>query len=208
MSDLGRRELLLAGAASLVCGCVSGNTKLRGSGATLPAHQYAAWWAAYAIEVPQVEIAYLPIGSGGGIRQLAEGTVDFGATDVEIDEVERKLIGREVVSIPTAIIAVAVCYNLGGLQGLRLSRQLCAAIYLGEVKRWDDPADVQKALDDVGGAQNILITEYEADHSYEGNTLEEVAKSRGITPVALYIEMVKNGDAGIIGKTMPIAYDV
>ncbi len=69
-------------------------------------------------------------------------------------------------------------------------------------KRWEDPVDVQKALDDVGGAQNILITEYEADHSYEGKTLEEVAKSRGITPVALYIEMVKNGDAGIIGKSM------
>ncbi|MBI1737729.1 MAG: D-aminoacylase [Acidobacteria bacterium] len=69
-------------------------------------------------------------------------------------------------------------------------------------KRWDDPADVQKALDDVGGAQNILITEYASDHSYEGRTLEEVAKSRGVTPVALYIEMVKNGDAGIIGKTM------
>jgi N-acyl-D-amino-acid deacylase len=69
-------------------------------------------------------------------------------------------------------------------------------------KRWDDPADVQKALDDVGGAQNILITGYDADHNYEGRTLEEVAKSRGITPVALYIEMVKNGDAGIIGKTM------
>ncbi|MCL4522977.1 MAG: amidohydrolase family protein, partial [Acidobacteria bacterium] len=69
-------------------------------------------------------------------------------------------------------------------------------------KRWDDPVDVQKALDDVGGAQNILITEYDADHSYEGKTLEEVAKARGITAVALYIEMVKNGDAGIIGKTM------
>ena len=69
-------------------------------------------------------------------------------------------------------------------------------------KRWDDPVDVKKALDDVGGAQNILITEYEADRSFEGKTLEEVAKSRSITPVALYIEMVKNGDAGIIGKSM------
>jgi N-acyl-D-amino-acid deacylase len=69
-------------------------------------------------------------------------------------------------------------------------------------KRWEDPVDVQKALDDVGGAQNILITEFEANRSFEGKTLEEVAKSRSITPVALYTEMVKNGDAGIIGKTM------
>ncbi len=69
-------------------------------------------------------------------------------------------------------------------------------------KRWSDPADVKKALDDVGGAQNILITSYGADRSYEGKTLEEVAKSRGISSVALYIEMVRKGDAGIIGKSM------
>jgi phosphate transport system substrate-binding protein len=140
MRDIGRRALLSAGAAVLTSACAGPAVKLYGSGATLPAHQYAAWWAAYAVEVPQVEIAYLPIGSGGGIRQLAERTVDFGATDVELDDVERELLGREVVSIPTAIIAVAVCYNLAGVLGLRLSRGLCAAIYLGEVTRWDDLA--------------------------------------------------------------------
>ncbi len=143
MIELGRRDLLCAGAGALLSSCANGKIKLYGSGATLPAHQYAAWWSAYAVEVPQVEIAYLPIGSGGGIRQLAEKTVDFGATDVELDEAEQKLLGREVVSIPTAIIAVAVCYNLGGVEGLRLSRGLCAAIYLGEVTRWDDPT-IQK----------------------------------------------------------------
>ena len=140
MVELRRRQLLAAGAALIAPGCGGRVTRLSGSGATLPAHQYAAWWKAYAVEVPQVEIAYLPIGSGGGIRQLAEGTVDFGATDVEIDDVERTLLGREVISIPTSIIAVAVCYNLGGLSGLRLSRKLCGAIYLGDVTRWDDPA--------------------------------------------------------------------
>jgi N-acyl-D-amino-acid deacylase len=69
-------------------------------------------------------------------------------------------------------------------------------------KRWEDPVDVKKGLDDIGGAANVLITEYEADRSYEDRTLAEVAASRGITPEALYIEMVKNGDAGIIGKSM------
>jgi len=69
-------------------------------------------------------------------------------------------------------------------------------------KRWDDPDDVKKGLDDVGGAQHILITEYKADRTYEGRTLEDVATSRGITPVDLYIEMVKNGDAGIICQSM------
>ena len=69
-------------------------------------------------------------------------------------------------------------------------------------KRWDDPVDVKKALDDIDGAQNILITAYAGDHSYEGKSLADVARTRGMTAVELYIEMVKNGDATIIGKSM------
>jgi N-acyl-D-amino-acid deacylase len=69
-------------------------------------------------------------------------------------------------------------------------------------KRWDDPVDVKKAIDVLGGAANILITGYEADPSFAGRTLEDVAAARGITPVELYIEMVRNGDADIIGKSM------
>ncbi len=69
-------------------------------------------------------------------------------------------------------------------------------------KRWDDPADVTKALADVDGARNILIMRYRRNPEYQGKTLEEVARARGITAVDLYIEMVKNGDATIIGKSM------
>jgi N-acyl-D-amino-acid deacylase len=69
-------------------------------------------------------------------------------------------------------------------------------------KRWDDPVDVAKALADVDGAKNILIMEYRRNPEYRGKTLEEIARSRGITPVDLYIEMVKNGDATIVGKSM------
>jgi N-acyl-D-amino-acid deacylase len=69
-------------------------------------------------------------------------------------------------------------------------------------KQWEDPASVERGLDDVGGAGNITITEYTQDRSYEFRTLEEIARRRGITPVALYMEMVKAGDAGVIGKSM------
>ncbi len=69
-------------------------------------------------------------------------------------------------------------------------------------KRWDDPADVAKALADVDGARNILIMRYRRNPEYQGKTLEEAARARGITAVDLYIEMVKNGDASIIGKSM------
>ena len=139
MFALTRRRLLVAASTGLIGAC-SRTIELFGSGATLPAQQYAAWLAAYAVEAPQVRIAYLPIGSGGGIRQLAHGTVDFGASDVEIDPSERTLLAREVISLPTAIIAVGVCYNLGGVEGLRLSRRVCAAIYVGEITSWRDAA--------------------------------------------------------------------
>ncbi len=69
-------------------------------------------------------------------------------------------------------------------------------------KRWDDPVDVGRALDDIGGAQNVLITGYTPDTHYEGRTLAQVAASRGITPEALFIEMVAKGDAAIVGKSM------
>jgi N-acyl-D-amino-acid deacylase len=69
-------------------------------------------------------------------------------------------------------------------------------------KRWDDPGDVARALADVDGAKNILIMRYRPDPGYQGRTLEAIARSRGISPVDLYIEMVKNGDATIVGKSM------
>jgi len=69
-------------------------------------------------------------------------------------------------------------------------------------KRWDDPVDVGKALADYGGGKNILITSYAHDPSYRGKTLEDIAKMRGISETDLYIEMVKNGDGGIIGHSM------
>jgi N-acyl-D-amino-acid deacylase len=69
-------------------------------------------------------------------------------------------------------------------------------------KRWDDPADVKQALDVVGGARNITITHYPANPAYEGRNMEEIAASRGISPVALYMEMVKHDRVGVIGHTM------
>lgn len=69
-------------------------------------------------------------------------------------------------------------------------------------KKYDDPASVARGLSDVGGAQNILITSYEKDPSYEFRTMEEIAKKRGITPVDLFIEIAKNGGAHVVAKSM------
>jgi len=69
-------------------------------------------------------------------------------------------------------------------------------------KKYDDPASVSRAIYDVGGAQNLLITDYKPHPEYQGQTLEQVAKSRGITPTDLLIEIMREGDGGVIGKAM------
>ena len=136
--------------AGLVAGCVLVGTAacgedertvaVTGAGATLPFPVYARWIAAYGARTG-VRINYQAIGSGGGIRQLAAGTVDFGATDVPMSPRELAS-GRAggVLHLPMLIAAVAVTYHLPGLDApLRLSPELLADLFLGRVTRWDDP---------------------------------------------------------------------
>jgi phosphate transport system substrate-binding protein len=112
---------------------------LTGAGATFPYPIYSKWFAAYAAKTG-VRINYQPIGSGGGIRQLSESTVDFGATDGPMtdNELAKAKDGR-ILHFPTVIGAVAVIYNLPGVtQQLRLDGSTLSDIYLGKVRKWND----------------------------------------------------------------------
>ena len=113
---------------------------LTGAGATFPYPLYSKWFSAYAAK-SGVQINYQPIGSGGGIRQLSEQTVDFGGTDAPMTDAElAKAKGGAILHFPTALGAVCVTYNLPGVQQpLKLSGELIAAIYQGQVTRWNDP---------------------------------------------------------------------
>jgi phosphate transport system substrate-binding protein len=113
---------------------------LLGAGATFPYPLYARWFNQYAQE-SGVRINYQSIGSGGGIRQLIVGTVDFGATDVPMtDEEIARVPGGRVVHIPTVLGAVAVTYNLPTLERpLRLAPDVLADLFLGRITRWNDP---------------------------------------------------------------------
>lgn len=112
---------------------------LTGAGATFPYPLYSKWFDAYATK-SGVKINYQSIGSGGGIRQLSEQTVDFGGTDAPMTDAElAKARGGAVLHFPTALGAVAVIYNVPGLgQPLKLTGAVLAAIYQGQVSRWDD----------------------------------------------------------------------
>ncbi len=115
-----------------------GTLTLTGAGATFPYPIYARWFSVYAAENP-VRINYQSIGSGGGIRQMIAGTVDFGATDAPLtDEDLARIPGT--LSIPTVLGAVVLTYNLPGVEHtLRLDGETITGIFLGEITRWRDP---------------------------------------------------------------------
>jgi phosphate transport system substrate-binding protein len=112
---------------------------LTGAGATFPYPLYSKWFNEYAGKTG-VKINYQSIGSGGGIRQLSEQTVDFGATDAPMSDAElAKAKGGPVLHIPTVLGAVVIIYNLPGLtQPLNLSGETIAAMFQGQITRWND----------------------------------------------------------------------
>jgi phosphate transport system substrate-binding protein len=114
------------------------NIDMQGAGATFPYPLYSKWVAEYQKVDPRVRINYQSIGSGGGIRQITEKTVDFGASDAPMNAEEIAKTGGKIVHIPTTLGAVVVAYNLPGVSGLAFSPEVVAGIFLGEIKTWND----------------------------------------------------------------------
>lgn len=134
---LGLASLLLA--VGFAPGAVSAQMLINGAGATFPYPIYSKWFDEYIKMDPSVRFNYQSIGSGGGIRQIMERTVDFGASDGPMtDELLRKAPG-ELLHIPTVLGAVVATYNLPGNPKLRFTPDLLADIFLGKVTKWNDP---------------------------------------------------------------------
>jgi phosphate transport system substrate-binding protein len=116
----------------------SGAVDLTGAGATFPYPLYSKWFADYAASTG-VRINYQSIGSGGGIRQLSEGTVDFGASDSPMKDEELAKAKGAIMHFPTVLGAVAVIYNLPGVaSGLKLSGPVLADMFAGRITKWND----------------------------------------------------------------------
>ena len=117
----------------------SSGVALTGAGATFPYPLYSKWFSEYANRTG-VKINYQSIGSGGGIRQLSEQTVDFGATDAPMSDAElAKAKGGPILHVPTALGAVVITYNLPGVTTpLSLTGDVVAAIYQGQITKWND----------------------------------------------------------------------
>lgn len=129
------------GASTSSSGAQLGGT-INGAGATFPQPVYSEWANQFKEKVGTT-VNYQGIGSGGGIAQFTEGTVDFGASDAAMDDEEMAAAEKkgQPVHVPTVLGAVTVSYNVPGVdKGLKLDGSTIADIFLGKVKKWNDPA--------------------------------------------------------------------
>src|SRR3954471_22561911 len=132
--------------ASVACtsgsnsGGAGGTVKLTGAGATFPNPLYQKWISEYGKLNPNARIDYQSIGSGGGIKQIKEQTIDFGASDSPMSDDDLKSAPGEILHIPTTLGAVVMTYNLEGVsKPLRFSPEVIADIFLGKITKWNDP---------------------------------------------------------------------
>ena len=131
---------LLMGLALLLGTTASADGLLiNGAGATFPAPLYQKWFSEYNKLHPEIKFNYQAIGSGGGIKQFTEGTVDFGASDAPMKD-DQIAKAPDVVHIPTVLGAVVVVYNAPSLNNLRFSGETLAHVFLGRITKWNDAA--------------------------------------------------------------------
>jgi phosphate transport system substrate-binding protein len=112
--------------------------KLTGAGATFPYPIYSKWFSEYSAAHPGVQINYQSIGSGGGIRQVTAGLVDFGASDMPMANDALDSSKVKLIHIPTVLGAVVPVFNVPGVSNIKLSGDVLADIYLGKISNWND----------------------------------------------------------------------
>ena len=120
---------------------VLGQTTLNGAGATFPNPIYSKWFSEYHKAHPEVQINYQSIGSGGGIRQVLAGTVDFGASDMPMTDKQLGEAKTKILNLPTVLGAVVPAYNIPGVSGeVKFTPEALAGIFLGKISKWNDKA--------------------------------------------------------------------
>jgi phosphate transport system substrate-binding protein len=142
-----------------------GQTTLNGAGATFPNPMYQKWFSEYHKLHSDVEVNYQSIGSGGGIRQVLAGTVDFGASDGPMSDEQLKEAKMKILHIPTVMGAVVPAYNVPGVTGeVKFTPQALAGIFLGKITSWNDDA-IAKPNPDVKLPNQPIIVIHRSDGS-------------------------------------------
>ena len=142
-----------------------GAVKLNAAGATFPTPIYTKWFDVYHTAHPNIEINYQSIGSGGGIRQLQSGTVDFGASDGPMSDEQLAQSKFKILHFPTVLGAVVPTYNIAGITGeLNFTQKALAGIYLGTITKWNDP-EIAKANPGVNLPAADIVVVHRSDGS-------------------------------------------
>jgi len=143
----------------------SAQTTLNGAGATFPYPIYSKWFSEYHKLHSDIQINYQSIGSGGGIRQVTAGTVDFGASDGPMTDEQLSQFKGQIFHIPTVLGSVVPAYNIAGLTGeIRFTPELLADIFLGKITNWNDKA-IAKMNPDLHLADKNIIIVHRSDGS-------------------------------------------
>jgi len=207
------RVLKLVACVTAMAASALAATDLNGAGATFPNPIYQKWFSEYRKAHPDVEINYQSVGSGAGIRQLTEGTVDFGAsdgpmTDQQIAEFKSKR-QTDVLHVPTVLGAVVPAYNVPGVSAeLKFTGPILADIFLGKIKKWNDPAIAKEnpgvkfpATDIIvvhrsdGSGTTYIFTDYLSKISPEWQ--QKVGKN---TSVSWPTGLGQKGNEGVAGQ--------
>jgi phosphate transport system substrate-binding protein len=144
---------------------VFGQTTLNGAGATFPNPMYSKWFSEYGKSHSGVQINYQPIGSGGGIRQVTSGTVDFGASDMPMTDKQLQDSKTKIMNIPTVLGAVVPAYNIPGVSGeVKFTPDALAGIFLGKISKWNDKA-ITSANPGVNFPDKDIIVVHRSDGS-------------------------------------------
>jgi len=155
--------LLFAGAAT--AGAQSNPMLLNAAGATFPYPIYSKWFDVYHTAHPNIQINYQSIGSGGGIRQLLAGTVDFGASDGPMSDDQLAQAKFKILHFPTVLGAVIPTYNVTGVStDLNFTQKALAGIYLGTITKWNDP-EITKANPGVKLPGEDIVVVHRSDGS-------------------------------------------
>ena len=171
---MNRFSKFLAAGVILIAGVAAADSLLiNGAGATFPFPLYSKWFSEYNKLHPEVRINYQSIGSGGGIQQILAQTVFFGATDSPMTEEQLASAKGTILHFPTVLGAVVPVYNIEGLSApLKFTGPVLADIYLGKIKRWNDPA-IAKLNSGANLPSSKISVFFRSD---ESGTTENVSK--------------------------------
>ena len=155
---------LLLGAVAIVA-ADTGTVLLNAAGATFPYPIYSKWFDVYHTAHPNIQINYQSIGSGGGIRQLQAGTVDFGASDGPMSDEQLAQSRFKILHFPTVLGADVPSYNIAGVTGeLNFTQKALAGIFFGSITKWNDP-ELTKANPGVNLPNADIVVVHRSDGS-------------------------------------------